>query len=181
MIRFLSFEKTNQSDPALLNYADTKGRAVLAMGLKTTVSDLVNYNRLHIAGMCDDGQLMTRVPNLLREFDLGLPDEFGEANRLRRSLHSIRAQAVTTAECHRARTEAGWRSSRDVMREAMFRLGVMGKHRNRLGRAAQVWLNWFKTRDLLGVNFQRFSMVSNWKPLETQTSSLCELDRKINF
>ena len=92
MIRFLSFEKTNQSDPALLNYADTKGRAVL--GLKTTVSDLVNYNRLHIAGMCDDGQLMTRVSttssmtiggcipyfttssmtrSFLREFDLGLP------------------------------------------------------------------------------------------------------------
>ena len=44
-----------------------------------------------------------------------------------------------------------------------------------------MWLNWFKNRDLLGVSFQRFSMVSNWKPLETQTSSFCELDRKIKF
>ena len=42
-------------------------------------------------------------------------------------------------------------------------------------------LNWFKTSDLLGVSFQRFPMVSNWKPLETQTSSFCELDRGESF
>ena len=35
----------------------------------------------------------------------------------------------------------------------------------------QVWLNWFKTRDLLRISFQKYSTVSNWKPLETQTSS----------
>jgi hypothetical protein len=41
---------------------------------------------------------------------------------------------------------------------------------------AYVWLNWFKNRDLLGVSFQRYSTVSNWKPLETQTSSFCEFE-----
>ena len=35
-----------------------------------------------------------------------------------------------------------------------------------------MWLNWFKNRDLLTISFQRYSTVSNWKPLETQTSSL---------
>jgi hypothetical protein len=35
-----------------------------------------------------------------------------------------------------------------------------------------MWLNWFKNRDILGISFQRYSTVSNWKPLETQTSSL---------
>jgi hypothetical protein len=34
-----------------------------------------------------------------------------------------------------------------------------------------LWLNWFKNRDLLTISFQRYSTVSNWKPLETQTSS----------
>ena len=34
-----------------------------------------------------------------------------------------------------------------------------------------MWLNWFKNRDLLTISFQRYSTVSNWKPLETQTSS----------
>ena len=43
-----------------------------------------------------------------------------------------------------------------------------------------MWLNWFKNRDLLGISFQRFSMVSNWKPLETQTSSFFELDKRTN-
>ena len=43
-----------------------------------------------------------------------------------------------------------------------------------------MWLNWFKTRDLLGVSFQRFPMVSNWKPLETQTSSFFELVKETN-
>ena len=34
-----------------------------------------------------------------------------------------------------------------------------------------MWLNWFKNRDLLGISFQKYSTVSNWKLLETQTSS----------
>jgi hypothetical protein len=35
-----------------------------------------------------------------------------------------------------------------------------------------LWLNWFKNRELHTISFQRYSTVSNWKPLETQTSSL---------
>ena len=43
----------------------------------------------------------------------------------------------------------------------------------------QMWLNWFKTRDLLRISFQRYSTVSNWKPLETQTSSFREFEQTL--
>ena len=42
-----------------------------------------------------------------------------------------------------------------------------------------MWLNWFKNRDLLRISFQRYSTVSNWKPLETQTSSFREFEQTL--
>ena len=76
VLKFLAFQRTNESDYKLLDYADNEGRATLGLGI--SIEDLVNFKRMNIIGMCDDGRLPTRTPEVLRDFELVLPSSYGE-------------------------------------------------------------------------------------------------------